>query len=337
MFAKLLRCILIALTLALFMLLLNINQGIASFASAFFPQSAPFVHGGLLLLECALVFWLWRSLFGGSANLRFPNNPTPEQREEFTRAITARLRYNPHLDHDKLNHKSPDFLPQALEQLKAKADLEIKRTAERVFLATALSQNGRIDAIIVFAVLCRLVWRISRLYNQRPHPSEILNIYGAVVTATFVALSFEELDIATEISVGFGEAFHAMAPAAVSGSVPLVGTALQKFTSSAIDGAANGYLALRAGIICRNAYMYSVVGQERPARVTVYKEAGGVLMTMANGLINQVMRSFSDLLWGITKKAPCKTAHAVAGGLTNSAGRAAEAVAAHLSRFTKGI
>ena len=337
MFAKLLRCILIVLTLALFMLCLNINQGIASFVSAFFPQSIPFVHGGLWLLELGLVFWLWRGLFGGNANLRFPKDPTPEQREEFTKAITARLRRNPHLNHKELDHNSPEFLPQALEQLKTKADLEIKRTAERVFLATALSQNGRIDALIVFAVLCRLVWRISRLYNQRPHPSEILNLYGAVVTSTFVALSFEELDIATEISVGFGEAFHAMAPAAVSGSVPLVGTALQKFTSSAIDGAANGYLALRTGIICRNAYMYSVIGQERPARATVYREAGSVLMNMANGLITQVTRSFTDLLWGITRKAPCKTAHAVAGGLSSSAGRAAEAVAAHLSKFTKGL
>ena len=336
MFVKLLRCILLVLTLALIMLFMNINQGIVSIVSAFVPEYAPFVYGGLILMELCFAFWLWRSLFGGKANLRFPVDPTPQEREQFTKAITARLRRNRHLDHDVLDHNSPDFVDKALAQLKIKADQEIRRTAERVFLATALSQNGRIDAIIVFAALTRLVWRISRLYNQQPHSSEILNLYGAVVTSTFVALSFEELDIATEISVGFGEAFHAMAPAAVSGSVPLVGTALQKFTSSAIDGAANGYLALRTGIICRNAYMYSGVGQHRPARATVYKEAGSVLMGMANGLISQVMQAFSGLLWNLTKKAPCKTAHAVAGGLTTSAGRAAEAVAAHLAKFSRG-
>ncbi|MDL2316979.1 hypothetical protein LJC59_07885, partial [Desulfovibrio sp. OttesenSCG-928-A18] len=207
-------------------------------------------------------------------------------------------------------HEDEDFRARSLALLREKADEEIRLCARRIFLATALSQNGRLDALIVFVSLCRLVWRVSRIYNQRPHPSEVLSLYWAVVSSTFLALSIEELDIATEISVGFGEAFHAMAPAGMTASIPFAGKALQTFTSAVIDGTANCYLALRAGIIVRNAYAYGAIGEKRPGRAAVFREAGAVLLDMSRSLAENIAASLASNFADAARNAGEKTLQA---------------------------
>ncbi len=333
--ARILRYTAIGLGALVLVILLFINQGLAGIAASLYPGSSPYVFAGLLVLEAVAVLWFWRGVFGRQQHLRFAANPTPEQRQRFARELALRMRANPLLRDANLDPSAPDYMEQCLAVLRKKSDEEIRSTAERIFLATALAQNGRIDALIVFISLCRLVWRISGIYNQRPHPAEVTSLYWAVATSTFLALSFEELDISTEITVGFGEAFHAMAPATMTGGVPFVGTALQKFTASAIDGAANCFLALRAGIVTRNAFAYTLEDKEQPRRVNVYKEAGGILFEMSETLIAQFTKGLGECLWGLGRAAHHKTVQAgqniaegalrVGGNITNGAGKVASA------------
>ncbi len=314
---KLLKYAFAFLTVLFAVFLLALNHGAASFAASFAPAAFGWTHLALLLIELCAFFWLWRGMFGRRRHLVF-NAATQEERDRFARELTARLRRNPHIKaagYASVNMDDPQGRQRCLTLLREKADAEIRRTAERIFLATALSQNGRIDALIVFVCLCRMVWRISGIYNQRPHPAEVLSLYWAVATSTFLAFSFEELDIATEVSTGFGEAFHAMAPATVAGGLPFVGAALQKFTASVMDGAANCFLTLRAGVIARNAYTYALEAKERPGRAAVFKEAGASLLEMSGRLIEQVTKGLGDALWGLTKAAGNKTAQAAMGGV----------------------
>lgn len=211
------------------------------------------------------------------------------------------------IQYSGLNINDPEFYEQALEYLDYLADQEIKRTAQRIFAATALSQNGRIDALIVFVCLCRLVWRVSSIYNQRPHPKEIISLYWVVASSTFIALSLEELDLSSEIAISFSESFQAVAPAASSASLPFVGSTLQVFTSSVADGAANCYLALRAGIITRNAYSYTARREERPSRLEVYKEAGSMLLVLSQSLIESLVGVIGSKLSAIPAYAKNKT------------------------------
>lgn len=239
------------------------------------------------------------------------------------------MRDNPYVRQVGLEPQGPDdkeYLQRCLDLLKEKADEEIRNNARRIFLATALAQNGRIDALIVFVSLCRLVWRVSKIYNQHPHPREIASLYWAVISSTFLALSIEELDISTEITVGFGEAFHAMAPAGLTASIPFAGKALQTFTASTIDGAANCYLALRAGIITRNAYTYATRVADRPSRAAVFKEAGAVLLSMSQSLVDKLASALVDNLTGAARYAGGKTMRAgkdVVDSIGTGAGRLA--------------
>lgn len=298
--------LLFLITLGLF-LLLFINSNLAAVADMVRPGAGLWTHVALLGFEVLALGWFWRGLFRGPRHLLLLDKTTPEAQLGFEKELKRRMRSNAYIKKSGINpllengREDPEYLERCMETLKQAADEEIKRSARRVFLATALVQNGRLDALIVFAALCRLVWRVSSIYNQRPHPNELLSLYWAVASTTFLAFSIEELDIATEVTVGFGEALHAIAPAGFTASIPFAGSVLQTFTASTIDGTANCYLALRAGIITRNAYSYSWRLEKKPSRADVFKEAGALLMGMSQELVSKVATTVGSSLTNAAK------------------------------------
>ncbi|CAK7043453.1 MAG: hypothetical protein DELT_02928 [Desulfovibrio sp.] len=310
--ARILKYVLAAFAVLFVLLVLTVNANLASLAGSLYPGAAPWTHLALIVIELLGFFWFWRGIFGGKEHLLRINDRTPEGRKAFADELACRLRDNPHVRAAGLSPEGPndkEGIEACLQALNARANEEIEQNARRIFLATALAQNGRLDAIIVFFSLCRLIWRISGIYNQRPHPREIAALYWAVVSSTFIALSLEELDITTEISVGFGQAVHAMAPASLTSSIPFAGKALQTFTAATIDGAANCYLALRAGIIARNAFAYAFE-EKRPSRAAVYREAGAHLLGMSTSLMDKLGTGVADVLTGAVKCAQNKTVNA---------------------------
>ena len=315
---------------------LMINSSLAGLAERLFPQSVLWVHAGLLLAEILAFFWFWRGIFGRQRHLILLESHTPEEREQTARELVRRLRGNPLIREAGLDPADPNFTERSLALLEEKANLEIRQTAQKIFLATALSQNGRLDALIVFIALCRLIWRVSGMYNQQPHPGEIVSLYTTVASNAFLAFSLEELDIATEISVGFAESFQAMAPAAMTGGIPFAGSALTTFTASTIDGAANCYLTLRAGIITRNAYAYAARDVERPGRAAVFKEAGALLLTMSQGLVERLAGAMKDNIKGLTRLAGQKGV-AVGKGIAHGAVRMGDGIVDGVVKVGDGI
>lgn len=317
----------LALSLFTLVLLIIINSGIARLAEWIYPGTGIWAHVTLIVIEAIALLWFWRGVFGRHQHLLALDHPNEEEQREFAAEIGRRLKRNSHIREyarmhpGELDPDDPRYLDRCLFILGQKADEEIRRTAKRIFLATALSQNGRIDALVVFASLCRMVWRISSIYNQQPHPREIISLYGAVVSSTFLALSMEELDIGTEITIGFGEAFNAMVPASLTASIPFAGKALQTFT------AANCYLALRAGIITRNAYAYGPKPGGWPSRALVYKEAGGMLLGMSQELVGKVAAAVGARLGGLAREAGSKTVQVsrdIAGSVNSGANKLAD-------------
>ncbi len=303
------------------LLLLFINNNLAALADLLLPGSALWAYAVLFGLEFLALGWFWRGLFRGPRHLLLMDSASPEEQKAFAREFRRRMRDNIHIRQAGIlpannSEDDPAYMERCLLLLREKADAEIQQNARRIFLATALSQNGRLDALIVLVSLCRLIWRISSIYNQRPHPREVASLYWTVASSAFLAFSLEELDIATEITVGFGEAFHAMAPAGLTASIPFAGKALHTFTASTIDGAANAYLALRAGIIARNAYVYGARQEQKPSRAAVFREAGAQLLGMSQILVEKVAGAVAANLAGAAKSAAC-----YAGGKTVQAGK----------------
>ena len=250
----------------------------------------------LLALEAGAVLWLGLAWFARAPRLVLRDDPTEAERQAFARELERRLKKNPHVRAAGLRATDEHFLEKALDVLDARAGEEIRNSAKRVFLGTALSQNGRLDALIVFVSLARMVWRVSGIYNQRPTPAELWSVYSTVSSATFISFSIEALDIPRTITESMNELLPAVTPAMAASSVPLMGPMMQQCTSAVIDGAANCLLAIRAGVVTRSAFRFAALGREEARQQACVREAGTMLAELSRETVGAIVEAFRKQL-----------------------------------------
>ena len=250
----------------------------------------------LLALEAGAVLWLSLAWFSRAPRLVLRDDPTEAERQAFARELERRLKKNPHVRAAGLRATDEHFLEKALDVLDARAGEEIRNSAKRVFLGTALSQNGRLDALIVFVSLARMVWRVSGIYNQRPTPAELWSVYSTVSSATFISFSIEALDIPRTITESMNELLPAVTPAMAASSVPLMGPMMQQCTSAVIDGAANCLLAIRAGVVTRSAFRFAALGREEARQQACVREAGTMLAEISRETVGAIVEAFRKQL-----------------------------------------
>lgn len=250
----------------------------------------------LLALETGAVLWLGLAWFARAPRLVLRDDPTEAERQAFARELERRLKKNPHVRAAGISATDENFLEKALDVLDARAGEEIRNSAKRVFLGTALSQNGRLDALIVFVSLARMVWRVSGIYNQRPTPAELWSVYSTVSSATFISFSIEALDIPRTITESMNELLPAVTPAMAASSVPLMGPMMQQCTSAVIDGAANCLLAIRAGVVTRSAFRFAALGREEARQQACVREAGTMLAEISRETVGAIVEAFRKQL-----------------------------------------
>ncbi|PZR73601.1 MAG: hypothetical protein DLM52_10775 [Chthoniobacterales bacterium] len=203
-----------------------------------------------------VVFWavsaglVVLALYGLFAYARMPPALIPPQAnsgEEFDKylgALRSRLRANPRTK-DKPVETLAD-IESGLAELSVEADAIVRRTASTVFLSTALLQNGRLDGMIVLFTQVRMVWRIARVYVQRPSPREMLRLYANVAGTAFVASGLESLDVGQM----FAPLATSMVPALKS-AIPGLSGISHLLVRCVSNGAANAFLTLRVGEVAR--------------------------------------------------------------------------------------
>ncbi len=186
--------------------------------------------------------------------------------------LRRRLEGNPHLDGPL---ETREDVERALVALGKRADELNRASARQVFYLTSLSQNGAIDAIVVFALLVRLVWRIGHVYYQRPTLRDLGYLYSNVAATAFVAAGVEDLDVAE------------LAPTLASTSggtlegIPFLAGTSRVVANSLLSGTSNCYLFLRAGILTRDYCGMLVLEERRTLRKSAFLEAGKLLAIVA--------------------------------------------------------
>ena len=183
-------------------------------------------------------------------------------------------------------------IEDALESRDADADVLIRQMATTVFLTTAVSQSGRLDAILVLSAQSRMVWRIAHLYYQRPSLRELAHLYANVAATSFSAGELDDLEL------------HQIIQPLAAGSVGEVGGAipgLQIFTSilvnSLLSGSANAFLTLRVGIISKN-YCSSLVAAPRGRLRKVATAQAARLLT---GIVRESGARLREAIWSELK------------------------------------
>ncbi|MCR4665715.1 MAG: hypothetical protein K5657_00275 [Desulfovibrio sp.] len=312
-----------ALCIAIALLVLGQIDSLAmQCTEALFPGAGVWVLLSLLGLEACAGYWLYRALFGRPSKLMLRLDATEEERAAFARELEKRLAANRHIQKAGISPDQPDFLVKAMDHLDGLAEAEIRSNGKKVFLGTALAQNGRLDALIVFFSLCRMVWRISSLYNQKPTADEIWSVCSTVSQSTFVAFSIDALDIPQTITETMNELVPSVAPAMAASSVPLVGSAVHVFTHSLIEGAANCLLAVRAGVITRRAYRFAIEGGEDGLRRSCARETASIMIDLSQETVGSVATALRKELQEISLDNGKKLV-AQAGKLTRSIGSGA--------------
>jgi hypothetical protein len=240
-----------------------------------------FAYGGMIGVPVVMVLRMPQPL----------SPPASEEGAEFQEHIKRlgeRLATNPRVLQAGIAPSDRKSVEQALWLLDEEANLVVKQMATTVFLTTAVSQSGRLDALLVLAAQSRMVWRIAHLFYQRPSLRELLHLYTNVAATSFVAGELDDLEL------------HQMIQPVVAGSLGAVGGAIpgfQVFTSlvvgSLLSGSANAFLTLRIGMITKD-YCASLVSEPR---VRIRRQATAEAARLLSGIVKESGARVRDAIW----------------------------------------
>jgi len=251
-------------------------------AAALHPTAGTVVLWTLLALYAGLVTAIVVLFFRLPSPLRPPASEDSPQFEEHLANLRGRLRGNPHLDGSL---ETREDIERALGSLGVRADDLNKASARQIFYLTALSQNGAIDAIVVLALLIRLVWRIAHVYYQRPTLRDLAYLYSNIAATAFVAAGVEDMDV-TELAPTL---------ASTSGGtlegIPFLAGTSRVLANSMLSGTSNCYLFLRAGILTKRYCGMLVLEDRRTLRKAAFVEAAKLLGIVAAEGSAQVTRA----------------------------------------------
>jgi hypothetical protein len=228
--------------------------------------------------------------------LRLPMSLIPPKTEDspafksYLTVLKKRLAANPHLKGLELSERKQ--IDEALAILAKKSDEIIQQTASTVFISTAISQSGRLDAFLVLSAQSRMVWKIAQLYYQRPTLRDFIQLYANVAGTAFLASEFEDIDISEQVEPVLSSTLGALAV-----TIPGVQLAASILVNSVLTGAANAFLTLRVGIIAKRYCGSLVIAEKRLLRRAASAEAA----TLLGSIVKQGTAKLSKALWKASK------------------------------------
>jgi len=216
----------------------------------------------------------------------------PRNQQEYTAyslKLVRRLASNKKVD-QSLDLNNPQHLQQAITRLDQEADKLINRTAKAVFLTTAASQNGKLDALTVFITQSKMVWDIARVYYQRPLLREMMYLYGNVGATTFFASEIEDLDFSAQLEPVVSSLLRNPGRA-----IPVVGPVANIVIDSLVEGSANAFLTLRVGVIAKKYCGAMEIYDRKKMRKSAVAEASvmlkGIVLDSSGQIISTVLKA----------------------------------------------
>ena len=253
-------------------------------------------------LAGAVVFWLLIGLYSAVIVttvvmfLRLPKPLIPPESEEapefpaYLKALRKRLSSNPLLKGEDLSGRGQ--IEQALNVLSCNCDEIIQKSAATVFVSTAISQSGRLDALFVLSAQWRMVWQIAKVYYQRPTLRDLGYLYSNVAATVFMASELDDIDVSEQVQPVISSTLSAL-----SLSIPGMQALTSILVNSILTGAANAFLTLRVGIIAKR-YCGSLVMAERKS---IRRWAAAEAAKQLGSIVRQGTGRVSRALWEASK------------------------------------
>ncbi len=275
--AKIIAFTIFSVSVLILVVIVNQTIQIVQFMGSIHPALGYLTATGLLAIYGGIILVPLISYLRLPQPLHPPESETDPEFEKFLQELGQRLARNPALQGENLQYQNREAIEAGLRILDQKADRVIQDTASVVFVNTAISQNGRLDGILVFITQVRMVWQLVHLYQQRPNWGDVLNIYVNVFATALIVSNIEDLDVTEQIE----PLVTSVLGNGVVSAIPGTGAIAAIITNSIIEGTANAYLTLRVGIVCKS-YNNSMVQTERKtvregANVQAAKMLGGIV------------------------------------------------------------
>ena len=266
-------------------MVVNQTNQFVQFATQFDERLGRLVFWGLITLYAVLILIPTVLFFRLPKALIPPDDETSPAFEKHLALWKARLKTNPHMRDSGLVLETREDVEKAIEVLDARAEDIIKDTASQVFISTAISQNGNLDAIFVLSAQSKMVWQVAHVYNQRPTLREMVQLYGNVILTAFAARRLDDVDISELVSP-----ILTSVPGSILGAIPGLQIVTSIVTNSIVSGAANAFLTLRVGMITRQ-YCNALVAREMSLiRKSAIAEASKLLVNIVSAGAKPVMK-----------------------------------------------
>jgi hypothetical protein len=267
---------------------INQTAGVVQLAKEVHPTLGTVTLWGLLIAYGGIVGVPAVMIMRMPKPLSPPASDSGPEFDAHIKRLGERLAANPRVQIDTGKPIDRRQVEDAIHVLDAEADAVIKQMATTVFLTTAVSQSGRLDALLVLGAQSRMVWRIAHLYYQRPSLRDLTHLYANVTVTSLLAGELDDLEL------------HQMIQPVVAGTVGAVGGAIpgfQVFTTilvnSLLSGSANSFLTLRIGMIAKE-YCGSLVAEPRSrVRRAATTEAARLL----SGIVKESGARVREAVW----------------------------------------
>ncbi len=211
--------------------------------------------------------------------LDLPESKDDGMYQSYLMVLSSRMERNPHLKKQGFNIDREKGLEEQIEAansiLEKEAEKLTRETAGKVFLSTAISQNGSLDSIFVLYHLTRLVWKISKIYNQRPTLQRLVYLYGNIGATVLMAREIEDMDLLAE---QLEPVIQSMIGSSVGSFIPGATTITTVLVSSIVQGSTNAFLTLRVGLMAAT-YSSAVVRVDQ--KLTRKSATAGALVLLA--------------------------------------------------------
>ena len=190
--------------------------------------------------------------------------------------------------------ESEEQVAAAIARLDQEANAVVRGTASAIFASTAVMQNGRLDALIVFGSQVRMTYRIASIYYRRPSPRQMLSLYGNVGANVLIADNLADVDFAGIVTPVVTAAIPSL-----KGAVPGLQGISHLLVNSFANGAANAFLTLRVGLIARD-YCAAL---HAPDKARIRRSATLAALAMVSEIAKEQGTRVAQAAWGAVSDA----------------------------------
>lgn len=282
-----------ALVLVVFVIfVINQTAQVVSLAADLHPVAGFVVLGLLVAAYVVFVAVPLVLYFKLPAPLEPPLTDSGPEFDEHLDNLRQRLAGNPLVEGDLPDRAA---IEAAVTDLDARATEVVKEAASQVFLTTAISQSGRLDTFMVLSANVRLVWRVARIYYQRPTLRDMWHLYANVAATAFMAGEIDDVDVSEQV-----QPIVTSVLGSVGTAIPGMQVATSVIVNSVLGGSTNAFLTLRIGAITQQYSAPLVSVDRRKARRFASARAagmlGGIVSDGARNVIKAVARASRDRL-----------------------------------------